>query len=167
MTELWKPIVGFEGLYEVSNLGRVRSLPKDVPYKGSSTFAHRKGRILSLVSDSYGYKIVNLSKDRNQCGKKVHRLVAEAFLENPSNLPQVNHKDGNKENNSVGNLEWCTAKQNIRHKFDVLGYTTKDIRPGRKVSMPDGRVFISIKAAARALGVTPGTVRYRIEHETL
>lgn len=98
MNEIWRSVKDYEGLYEVSNLGRVRNC--------------RTGRVLRLWKDKYGYLLVGLHKDgvRKHC--LVHRLVAQAFLPNPNNLPQVNHKDENKENNRVENLEWCDGFYN-------------------------------------------------------
>ena len=109
--EIWKPCVGFEGLYEVSNLGNVRSLN----YRNRIGFVHN----LFLSASKQGYLTVHF-KNREY---KVHRLVATAFIPNPENKRCVNHLDGNKQNNNVTNLEWCTHSENTRHKFDVLGYT--------------------------------------------
>lgn len=100
--ELWKDIVGYEGVYQVSNMGRVRSLPV------KSATKYFSGKVLTTFTDNLGYKAVNLSRKTY----KVHRLVANAFIENPNGYPQVNHKDENKANNCVDNLEWCTAKYN-------------------------------------------------------
>ena len=103
MKEEWKPIKGYEGLYEVSNMGRVKSLH------------YGKERIMSAPNGSSGYRRVNLSKQTTRKIKRVHRLVAEAFIPNPMNLPVVNHLDGDKHNNCVSNLEWCTNKENTNH----------------------------------------------------
>jgi hypothetical protein len=104
MKEIWKPVPGFEGLYEVSTEGAVRSLP------GKKT--HSKGRTLRLTANSYGYLVVGLRKDGKAKQFTVHRLVAMTFIPNPLELPQVNHKDEDKTNNHVENLEWCDAKYN-------------------------------------------------------
>ena len=106
MIEEWRPVVGYEGLYEVSNTGQVRSLDR---------FYYRlhKGKVLSPTKDRYGYLTVTLNCNGKSKTIKIHRLVAQAFLPNPDNLPQVNHKDEVKTNNSVDNLEWCTAKYNV------------------------------------------------------
>lgn len=97
--ELWKAISGYEGLYEVSNLGNVRSL-----------FRYKK--VLKPWDIGTGYLMVSLSKDKSRRTFFVHRLVASAFIENPENKPQVNHLDENRANNNVSNLEWCTCKEN-------------------------------------------------------
>lgn len=103
MEEIWKDIKGYEGLYQVSNLGRVKSLNY-----------HRTGReeILLPNQDKYGYLYVNLYKERKRTTKKFHRLVAETFIPNPLKLPQVNHINEDKTDNRVENLEWCSAKYN-------------------------------------------------------
>ena len=118
--EIWKDIEGFEGLYQVSNLGRVKSL-------GNGNSGNSKERILKARKDKYGYLLVHLYKDGKEKHFTVHRLVAKVFIPNPHNLPQVNHKDENKQNNFVwvnedgsvdfekSNLEWCDGKYNINY----------------------------------------------------
>ena len=103
MKEEWKPIKGFEGLYEVSNTGKIRSLH------------FGKTRILSPGKDLQRYLHLVLCKDKVKKEFLVHRLVASAFIPNPNNKPEVNHIDGNKSNNNVDNLEWCTRECNMRH----------------------------------------------------
>lgn len=105
--EIWKTVKGFEGFYEVSSLGRVKSL-------GNGNSNNSKERILKPVKCN-GYLRVPLWKDGKPKNFSVHRLVANAFIPNPLNLPQVNHKDENKENNCVDNLEWCTQKYNVNY----------------------------------------------------
>ena len=109
--EIWKDIENYEGLYQVSNLGRVRSLERDV-YYSNGIISHLKEKILVPVLDKDGYQIVSLYKNRKLKTMKVHRLVAMAFIPNPENKPQINHKDEVKNNNVVENLEWCTSKYN-------------------------------------------------------
>lgn len=112
--EVWKDIEGYEGLYQVSNFGRVRSLDRNVTNKGvygdKSTY-FTKGKLLK-PSEKQGYLRVVLSKNNERCTCSVHRLVAETFIPNPLNLPCVNHKDENKSNNHVDNLEWCSVGYN-------------------------------------------------------
>lgn len=103
--EEWRPVVGYEGLYEVSSLGRVRRLKTDY--------------IFSVVLDSYGYPIVTLKTPTMTKTCKVHRLVALAFIPNPDNRPQIDHIDGVKTNNKVGNLRWVTSKQNMQNPHTV------------------------------------------------
>ena len=109
MCEIWKDIRGYEGLYQVSNLGRVRSL--DRIKRG----AHYKGKILVLSKDKDGYLIVGLHDSKRSNTYRVHRLVAISFIPNPNDLPEVNHIDENKENNNVNNLEWCSTKYNLTY----------------------------------------------------
>lgn len=109
MQEIWKDIKGYEGLYQISNLGNVKSLRRKV-------YNHYiKERLLNPVIIKKGYLQIKLRKENNYKHFKVHRLVAQAFIPNPKNLPQVNHKDGDKTNNCVDNLEWVTEKENMRH----------------------------------------------------
>lgn len=100
--EIWKSINDFEELYQVSNKGRIRNASK---------------KILKTALNHNGYVTVYLSKHSKKYVKRVHRLVAEAFIANPDNKVQVNHIDGNKQNNNILNLEWCDASENIRHAY--------------------------------------------------
>lgn len=107
--ETWKDVVGYKGLYQVSNLGNVKSLSR-VTNHGHK----RQERILSLVNSS-GYKYIDLCECGIRKKEAVHRLVATAFIQNPNNKPEVNHKDLNRGNNFVGNLEWVTRSENSLH----------------------------------------------------
>ena len=110
MNEEWRQIQGYEGLYEVSNLGRVKSLER---YDKMGRLI--KEKTLNPRKHKKGYLYVGLSKDGIQKKYSIHRLVAIAFIPNPNNLPQVNHKDENKENNCLDNLEWCTNEYNCNY----------------------------------------------------
>lgn len=112
MEEQWKPITGYEGLYEVSNLGNVRSLDRRTRAKNNSTMLRKGCILIPFYEEKKGYYQVTLNKDGKKKHHRVHRLVASAFLENPFNYTDVNHKDENKTNNHVDNLEWCTRKYN-------------------------------------------------------
>ncbi len=111
-TEVWKPIEGYEGLYEVSNLGRVKSLEKLIERPAGNNFIRSEFVMKTWAKDA-GYPTVSLTKDKKRKLHMVHRLVAEAFIPNPDNKEEVNHKDYNKKNNNVSNLEWMTRKENI------------------------------------------------------
>lgn len=108
--------MGFEGTYEVSMIGNVKSLPREVnrTRKGYTFAAKLKGKS-SKKFLSHGYYAVSIGKENSFSPKYIHRLVAQAFIPNPNNLPCVNHKDGNKLNNHVDNLEWCTHRENTIH----------------------------------------------------
>jgi hypothetical protein len=140
--EEWKPIVCYEEKYQISNYGQVKSLN----YRGSG-----KDKILKLQKDTYGYNKVILYKNGKAKTRTVHRLVAEAFVPNPNNLPQINHKDEDKSNNCVDNLEWCSAKYNNsygsrKERVSML--------QGKKVRCVElDKVFGSFTEAARELGL--------------
>ena len=108
MGEVWKQIEGTDGRYEVSNTGKIRS---------TNYLGHGSTKELSLCQDQKGYLRVRIYKGKCRVTVKVHREVAKAFVDNPSNKPEVNHKDGNKQNNNADNLEWCTANENSLHAY--------------------------------------------------
>lgn len=118
--EIWKDIEGYKGLYQVSNLGRIKSLGNN---------KNKKEKILKSHYDNNGYYSIVLYKNNNRKKYLIHRLIAEAFIPNPNNLPCVNHKDENKQNNNVDNLEWCTQKYNMKYSLDkkVICIETKII----------------------------------------
>lgn len=113
LKEIWKDIEGYEGAYQVSDQGNVKTLSRKV--KCGNGYVITKEKILSPGRDSSGYLVVRLSKNNKGKTYKIHRLVAIAFIPNPLNLPQVNHKDENKINPKADNLEWCTNKYNCNY----------------------------------------------------
>ena len=128
MKEEWKPIEGYEGLYEVSNLGRVKSIERNVPFRGSSITMH--GKVLKPYANENGYCFVVLYQNTRQKRHKIHRLVAETFIPNPEKKKCINHVDGNKKNNRVDNLEWCTHSENNKHAHDNGLIKPKNIAKG-------------------------------------
>jgi hypothetical protein len=151
--EEWRAIVGTKGFIEVSNEGRVRSLLRGTPM------------VLKTQVDNNGYHRIRVTIERVKMSYKVHREVAKAFIDNPGNLPQVNHKDGDKNNNSVSNLEWVTNKENAHHAIQNGLWDTviegarrenesrkKPIIAYRIEGFPCTRYYGSINEAERAIG---------------
>lgn len=119
--EVWRWVVGYENRYMVSNAGNVMTVPKKT---------HAEGFLLTKSMGANGYQNVHLRKDGVDKRVSVHRLVAIAFIPNPNSLPEINHIDGDKTNNSVENLEWCTRSDNKKHSIRVLG-NPKPPRPSQ------------------------------------
>lgn len=154
MEEIWKPIEGYEGLYEVSNLGKVRSLDRVIrrSYKGHPYWHMTlKGRVLRSGTDHGWYSFVILQNKSKRC-RLVHRLVAEAFMDNPENKPEINHIDGDKKNNSVANLEFCTPSENMRHAFDTGLHKTKSVKAIDVSTGGEFKVFRSVAEAQEYFG---------------
>jgi hypothetical protein len=162
-TEIWKPIKDYEGLYEVSNYGRVRSVDRYIEAqcalsKSSQPVRYfRKGRILKVhLIGKTGYLGVMLSKGDVAKNFRVHRLVAEAFIPNPLNLQEVNHIDEDKINDLANNLEWCTRKQNENHGTKIERAARNRDRKPVEAYDENGNVvarFDRISDAARCYGV--------------
>jgi hypothetical protein len=119
MKEIWLPVIGYEGLYSVSNLGRVLSHKRHIRISACDRkkehFIEIKEKVCRANKGNGGYLYHGLTKDGILKSIKVHRMVAMAFIPNPEGHPQVNHKDGNKQNNLLENLEWCTSRENLIH----------------------------------------------------
>lgn len=119
--EIWKSVKGYDGKYEVSNRGRVKSIGRVSINKRRKGDPFILGKVLKFSNCTGGYRQVVLMKNGIAKTIKIHRLVAKAFIKNAKNKPQVNHIDGNVENNNVSNLEWCTPKENTLHSYRYLG----------------------------------------------
>lgn len=146
MKEIWKDIKDYEGLYQVSNLGRVKRIKLD--------------RILKGFKNTDGYRIVRLSKNRVVSNQRIHRLVAQAFIPNTDNKPTVNHIDENKTNNMVSNLEWMTRKENNNHgtrnerssKTQGISIIATNIKTGESTE------FYGTRECARQLDLHRGNI---------
>jgi hypothetical protein len=123
MNEIWHPCAGFETHYEVSNLGNVRSIDRVANNGHNNGVRKLPSKVLKPALGKAGYLLVSFCVDNVKSNHNIHRLVARAFIQNEANKPQVNHKDGNKQNNHVDNLEWVTCSENGLHAYRVLGNT--------------------------------------------
>ena len=163
--EIWKDVKGHEGIYQISNLGKVKSLTRILP-NGSK----RKGIVLKQCTGPSGYVVVCLSKDGKSKTKYIHRLVADAFVPNDESEKEVDHLDNNKLNNSSGNLEWVSRKENVRRSWDdglMENQRKSAVKSGfarvKRVIKTDNRGNIlgeyrSQTEAAKAVGVSPPSI---------
>ena len=141
--EIWKDIKGYEGLYQVSNLGRIKTLDRKIKKKsrwGTIINYHIKEKILIPIKLNNDYFKVSLSKDNDVNSYLIHRLVAETFIPNPNNLPCINHKDEDKSNNCVKNLEWCTVLYNNTYGTKLKKQSEKQInnpKSSKKINQYD------------------------------
>jgi hypothetical protein len=166
-TEIWKDIEGYEGIYQVSNLGRVKRLERDVPQynHGHLQYQHINEKILKMRPTKGGYMLILLrgAQDGIRRGFSVHRLVAKAFIPNPDNLPQVNHKNEIRTDNRAENLEWCTNYYNMHYgKCQQRIYKGQHFKPV-DVYTKDGKFlshYESLVKASKATGVPTGTVSW-------
>lgn len=147
--ETWRDVVGFEGLYQVSDAGNIRSLTHYTRNNPNGGKRISKGRILKPFKAGANYLYVDLSKGDIREKRSVHRMVAIAFIENKNNLPEVNHIDGNKANNAIQNLEWVTRKENQNHAADhfLMGH----IKP--VICKETGTIYRSQTDAERKTGI--------------
>lgn len=163
MQEIWKDIKGYEGLYQISNLGRVKSLRKWI--RGYNGYKNEERILKPYIHHGPDYYVVTLCKNKNKKMHLLHRLIAKAFIPNPNNYPQINHIDGNKQNNNITNLEWCTQSQNTKHAFKMglekpnryMLYKKDRISPlCKKVIQYDknGNIITKFKSCAEATRIT-------------
>lgn len=139
--EIWKDIDDYEGIYQVSNFGRLKRLERNVVVNSSKAYIrHLKEMILSPTKDKDGYLIANLGKEKRRLG----RVVAQAFIPNPNNYEQVNHINGIKEDNSANNLEWCTNIYNQEHAYRIGLKKTRLFAKIDKQSNKIVRIFKSL-----------------------
>lgn len=164
MREIWKDICGYEGMYQISNLGNVKSLTR-ITYNKDGKIANRlEEKVMKLNSTFGGYLQVSLRKNGTRKNVRVHRLVAEYFIPNPDNKPEVNHKNRDVSDNSVDNLEWCTPKENMKHLeinfgFDygrkkVLVYTLDGEFVKEFTSVSEAGIFVGAKMSSRGKVMT-------------
>ncbi len=167
--EVWKDIAGYEGIYQVSDAGRVRSVARV-----NSQGAKLKGKPRKLIKDHNGYCVVGLTRDAVMRYHKVHRIVAAAFIPNPDNLPQVNHTEGNKADNRACKLEWCTNQENIDHSLalglrDPMGESNSRAKLS-ELDVVDIRWLkgwgMTISALAREYQVTRTNIRHIVTGRT-
>lgn len=162
MQEIWKDIEGYEGLYQVSNLGRVKSLKR---YRSNHTKLQAvPEKIKSTRLDNQGYKLIDLYKDSKGKTIRIHRIVAEMFIDNPNSKETVNHIDGNKQNNIVDNLEWASFKEQNKHfyKYNLKsnGNIIKAVKAMNKAQakkvkcLNNGTVYESASEAGRQVGIS-------------
>lgn len=149
--EEWRPIEGYEGLYEVSNTGKIVACEK-IDKNGNL----RKRKVLKIFKRK-GYYIVQIGGIGNKKTYSVHRLVAKAFIPNPDNFPQVNHKDENKLNNHVNNLEWCTPYYNIHYGTAIMRKSQGIIQLSKSHEIIN--TYTSIKDASRQTGIPETTIQ--------
>lgn len=157
-TEQWKPISGYEGLYEISNKGRVKTLLRKY-YAGhgnNQEFEIKEAFLKQVKSKTGGYMVATLTKNAKSKKIKVHRLVAEAFIENPEGKPFVNHIDFDPKNNNLNNLEWCTQSENMLHsskmnRLNRIG--NKNYKSKRILCISTGIMYDGLHECSRQMNI--------------
>ena len=148
--EEWKVIPGYEGMYEASSKGNIRSLDREIKDKNGH-IRHQKGKVIRTYYDKRGYKRCYLCKDGDNKELLVHQLVAKAFIPNPNNYKMINHKDETHDNNCVENLEWCDAKYN--NNYGTLKQRLSELKKKKIICITDGNKFNSVNEAAEFYGI--------------
>lgn len=175
--EIWKKVVGYEGIYEVSNMGRIKRLQKLVETvskdmreggRAQGEYKHSRllpDRILKGIYSDKGYLTVGLTKDGKSKKVKIHRVVAIAFIVNPENKPEVNHLDGNKQNNRLDNLEWVTGEENVKHAIE-MGLTNK-FPDGKLTDIDKQWILDNIVVGSRTHGIMSMVKKYEVRADTI
>lgn len=168
--EIWKDIPNLKGWYQVSSKGRIRSFRKANGIDGK-----RNNPInMNGAVDSYGYRVITITTNGHKTTKKLHRLVANTFIPNHKNKPQINHINGNRDDNMVSNLEWCTQSENMQHSYKdlerepVIGnniLNEKDVREIRRHASQRGR-FYGKEELANKYNVSKGTIQAVVNGRT-
>ena len=152
--EIWKDIKGYEGIYQISNLGNIKSLDHYIRQRNNNYKLYH-GKTLKPYMTSTGYYKIDLHNGKKRKIMLIHRLIANAFIPNPDDLPEVNHIDGNKTNNNIDNLEWCTRSDNIKHSYkNKLHIHCPKNKPVKQININTGQIintYKSINDAARCL----------------
>ncbi len=150
--EIWKDIVGYEGYYKVSNLGRIKSLDWITRHNYGGE-KKKSGCVIKPINQNNGYLTVNLSvRGKRKC-VLIHILVATSFIQNPENKPCVNHKDGDKKNNNLINLEWVTYSENSIHSYRVLNKISSRRKPVMQLCLLTSRVINTFSSSMEAASV--------------
>lgn len=153
---LWKPVYGYEGYYEINEKGIIKGVERVIHFKNLCRKINAK--ILSSRINNCGYLEVRLSKDGRTKTRPVHVLLAEVFIPNPDNKPEVNHINGNKIDNRIENLEWVTHSENMLHAY-ALGLCPTIDKEKPVVDVCEGRVFPSVRKAAEYYTIPYSTVK--------
>lgn len=154
--ELWENVQGYEGLYQVSNLGRIKSL-----LFINNVCIKEREKILKIETNKKNRQHIALYKNGKRKNMAVHRLVAKAFIPNPNNLPQINHIDGNPKNNKVENLEWCSASYNMKHAYanNLLKLKKYNEKNSKAIIRNDGKKYNNSYDASKDLKVSACSIR--------